>query len=101
MIRPRSQDVYRGQPWYESRPEPEQALLGVLSPAAAVSGPNTRPSLSFVLVTADARLPVYAAAAGAEIIANWVGPLLRVRGKIVDLSVEGRPRELWIASLAT
>ncbi|MFE9727504.1 hypothetical protein ACFYQ5_28970 [Streptomyces sp. NPDC005794] len=91
-------DVYRGQPWYMARPEPEDEIAGTLEASNPVIGPGNRPALSFVLRTVDDELPVYAAG-----VVDTLGPLagfhLQIRGKTVDFTNQGGTRELWIATI--
>lgn len=89
-------DVYGGQEWYLSRPEPEGEFIGTLRAVPTIAGPMNRPSLAFVLKTKDGEVSVYAAGA-IDALQTLVGRPLRVRGKTVDLSGEGGTTELWIA----
>jgi hypothetical protein len=91
-------DIYRGRSWYVAQAEPEQVIVGTLEPVPAITGPGNRPSLAFVLRTADEQIPVYAAGV-MDVLGSLVGPRLRLRGKIVDLTGEGGTRELWIATI--
>jgi hypothetical protein len=98
MSPPRVVDVYRGRPWYEAQSQPEQVFVGTLEAVPAITGPRNRPSLAFVLRTAGDQIPVYASGV-MDVLGSLVGPRLRVRGKIVDLTGEGGTRELWIATI--
>jgi hypothetical protein len=91
-------DIYREQPWYMEQPQPEQVIVGTLEAVPAITGPGDRPSLAFVLRAADDQIPVYASGV-IDLIGSLVGPRLRLRGKIVDLTGEGGTRELWIATI--
>jgi hypothetical protein len=93
-------DIYRGQPWYVEQPQPEQVIVGTLETVPAITGPGNRPSLAFVLRTADDQIPVYASGV-MDLIGSLVGPRLRLRGKFVDLTGEGGTRELWIATIVS
>jgi hypothetical protein len=90
-------DLYRGQPWYTARPEPECDLVGRLDRAPVVVGPGTRTARSFTLRTPDDMLGVYAAGIE-DLLAPFVGATVRIRGRIVDLGV-GDGREIWIATV--
>jgi hypothetical protein len=92
-------DVYGGQTWYVARPEPEQEFIGTLEAVPTITGPGNRPSLAFLVRTEDSELPTYAAGVG-DLLGSLVGPALRIRGKIVDLTGEGGTREVWIATIA-
>lgn len=100
MRLPRVIDVYCGQPWYMARPEPEEGFVGTLEAVRAITGPGNRPSLAFLLRTADDELPAYASGVGGT-LGPLVGPRLRIRGKVVDLTGEGGTRELWIAKIVS
>lgn len=91
-------DIYRGQPWYMEQPQSEQVIVGTLEAVPTIIGPGNRPSLAFVLRTAHDQIPVYASGV-MDVIGSLVGPRLRLRGKIVDLTSEGGTRELWIATV--
>jgi hypothetical protein len=93
-------DIYRGRPWYVEQPQPERVMVGTLEAVSAVTGPGNRPSSAFVLRTADDQIPVYASGV-MEVIGSLVGPRLRLRGKVVDLTGEGGTRELWIATIVS
>jgi hypothetical protein len=93
-------DIYRGRPWYVEQSQPEQVLVGTLEAVPAITGPGNRPSLAFMLRTADDQIPVYASGV-VDVIGPLVGPRLRLRGKIVDLTGEGGTRELWIATIVS
>ncbi|MFJ9855200.1 hypothetical protein [Streptomyces sp. NPDC101150] len=80
--------------------KPEEEFVGVLEAAHPGVGPGNRPSLAFVLKTVNDVLPVYASGA-ATMLGPLVGPRLRIRGKVVDLTREGGIRELWIATIAS
>jgi hypothetical protein len=98
MSLPGGIDVYRGQSWYVEQPQPEQVIVGTLEAVPTITGPGNRPSLAFVLRTANDQIPVYAAGV-MDVLGPLVGPRLRLRGKIVDLTDEGGTRELWIATI--
>lgn len=65
-------DVYCEQPWYVARPEPEEEFVGTLEAMQTITGPGNRPSLAFLLRTADDELPVYASG-----VVDTLGPLDR------------------------
>ncbi|WP_405804892.1 hypothetical protein OG729_06615 [Streptomyces sp. NBC_00210] len=88
MHPPEVVDVHRRQPWYAARPEPEREFVGTLHAVPPVIGPDNRPVLAFVLRTTDDELSVYASGAE-DTLGLLVGPLLRLRGKAVDLTGEG------------
>jgi hypothetical protein len=87
-----------GPSWYVAQPQPEQVIVGTLEPVPAITGPGNRPSLAFVLRTGDDQIPVYASGV-MDVLGSLVGPRLRLRGKIVDLTGEGGTRKLWIATI--
>ena len=91
-------EVYRRQPWYVARPEPEEEFVGRLDALPAVAGPGNRPSLAFMLQTTDDELAVYASGVQ-DTMRPLVGTRLRIRGKVVDLTDEGGTREFWIATI--
>ena len=91
-------DVYRKQPWYQARPEPEEEFEGWLESIQTVIGPANRPSLAFILRTEGEDLLVYAAGV-TDILEPLVGQPLRIRGKTIDFTSEGGVRELWIAMI--
>ncbi|MFF0001045.1 hypothetical protein [Streptomyces avermitilis] len=92
-------DVYRREPWYEARSEPEAEFVGALETTPAVVGPGNRPALTFLLRTEDDEFPVYASGAE-EQLRPLVGQRLRFRGKVVDLLRDAGSRELWIATIS-
>ncbi|MGW2984311.1 hypothetical protein [Streptomyces goshikiensis] len=93
-------DVHRGQPWYVARNEPEEEFVGTLEASHPGVGPGNRPSLAFVLRSANDTIPVYAAGV-VDLLEPLVGLHLRLQGKFVDLTGEGGTRELWIATIAS
>jgi hypothetical protein len=90
-------ELYRGQPWYVARPEPERELVGRLERVPVVTGPDTRTARSFALQTAEHTLGVYVAGIE-DLLASFAGVTVRVRGKVVDLGA-GDGREIWIATV--
>jgi hypothetical protein len=94
MTKFRVLDVYRKQPWYQARPEPEEEFEGTLESMQTVIGPANRPSLAFILRTEGDDLLVYAAGV-MDILEPLVVQPLRIRGKTVDFPSEGGTRELW------
>jgi hypothetical protein len=54
-------DVYRKQPWYQARPEPEEEFEGTMEFMQTVIAPANRPSLALILRTEGDDLLVYAA----------------------------------------
>jgi hypothetical protein len=98
MSKFRVPDVYRKQPWYQARPEPEEEFEGTLESMQTVIGAANRPSLAFILRTEGDELLVYAAGF-MDILEPLVGQPLRIRGKTVDFTGEGGTRELWIAMI--
>lgn len=92
-------EIYARAPWYLERPEPEALWAGVLQRREAPRGPAARSALTFALLTESRRLDVYAA--NVEIkLAHFIECQVIARGKLVDLSLEGHGKELWLASIA-
>lgn len=91
--------IYGATDWYLSRPEEEQRWRGRLEKQDAPASPSGRTSLTYVLITDDHRLPVYAARVEA-LLNRFAGQPVFVHGKLVDLTHEGLGQELWIGSIA-
>jgi len=91
--------VYASAEWYQSRPEAEQCWRGVLREREPVAGPGGRTATSLELSTADAAYPVYAAGVGRRLMKPFVGRVVEVQGKLVDLGAEGFEKELWVATM--
>ena len=89
--------VYADTDWYVARPEREEVWRGVLREQTALLSPDTRGGLTYVLVTQEGELEVYAP--DAERLTRFLGHQVSARGKLVDLRVEGFGRELWIGSI--
>jgi hypothetical protein len=89
--------VYADTDWYVARPEREEVWRGVLREHTAPLGPGTRGGLTYVLVTREGELQVYAP--HAERLTRFLGHRVSARGKLVDLRAEGFGRELWIGSI--
>jgi hypothetical protein len=93
-------EVYSRADWYRSRPEPETVWRGTLEEGDAAVGPGMRGGLSYVLIADQSRLKVYAANVE-NILAPFLGRLVKARGKLVNLRGDGDGEELWIASIET
>ena len=93
-------DVYAAQSWYVGWPEPEEDFVGTLEALPTVTGPGNRPSLGFLLRTADDNLPTYSAGVD-DVLAPLVGHRLHFRDKVVDLTGEGGTREFWIGTISS
>jgi hypothetical protein len=91
--------VYGAADWYLSRPEEEQRWHGRLEKQDAPTNPSGRTSLTYVFITDNHRLPVYAARVEA-LLNRFAGQPVFVHGKIVDLTHEGLGQELWIGAIA-
>jgi hypothetical protein len=61
-------------------------------------GPASRPALTYVLTTTTGAFDVYAAGVEAT-LSTFEGSEVVVRGKLVDLSLEGHGEEIWIGSI--
>lgn len=90
--------IFAEADWYVASPEPEKLWEGELRARDLPSGPATRASLNYLLITPDRQLPVYAANVS-ERLAPFVGHHLLVRGKLIDLTKEGYGSELWIGCI--
>jgi len=91
-------EIFARADWYLARSEPEKEWQGVLRERDVLIGPATRTALLHTLITEDKQYPVYTAAIGQQ-VSPYVGLLVIVRGKLVDLSNEGFGQELWIGSI--
>jgi hypothetical protein len=91
-------EVYARTDWYQSCPEPEKVWSGTLEERSEVLGPGSRGGLAYTLITEQGRLNVYAANAK-EVLEPFLGRLVLIRGKLVNLRNEGEGQELWIASI--
>jgi hypothetical protein len=90
--------VYAEFDWYLDCKEQEKVWKGILQRRRAPTGPNTRTANKYVLLAEDAELPIYAANAEGK-IGEYVGCYVLIWGKLVDLSVEGFGKELWIGRI--
>ncbi len=89
--------VYADTDWYVARPEREAVWRGVLREYTAPLGPGGRGGLTYVLVTREGELQVYAP--HAERLSRFLGQPVSARRKLVDLRADGFGRELWIGSI--
>lgn len=86
------------QRWYDERPEPERSVSGVLRARTTSSTPGGRDRLPYRLHLDDGDLiPVYGPGVE-DRLARLVDQHVELVGKVVDLSVEGFGRELWVGS---
>ena len=84
--------------WYRDRREREQNWRGVLRKQDAPLGPASRPAQSYVLITRNTHLPIYAPNID-EPLKPFVNSRVEIRGKLIDLEGEGFGKELWIGSI--
>jgi hypothetical protein len=90
--------VYAGFDWYLDCKEDEKVWKGIVQRRLAPIGPNTRTANKYVLLTEDAEFPIYAANVEGK-IGEYVGRNVVICGKLVDLSIEGFGKELWIGTI--
>jgi hypothetical protein len=90
--------VFADKEWYRARPEPERIWQGTLRRREVIASPNARTALRYALASGSTMIPVYAPLPE-DALEPYVGRLVSIRGKVVDLSAEGYGRELWPGSI--
>ena len=90
-------DIYKREEWYKVRGEEEKIFKGVLKRLPHVITPNKR-DLNYFLEVDDFLLPVYVPK-NKILLDEFVGSHVEIYGKLVDLSLMGFGKELWIGSI--